>query len=128
MREIRLSGSEGGGAEFNRLSLPLFITSGNFTEVFSLVEAVTRTLHNFCARSAGGLASGTIQTRQDTSKVTSEKFSEVKDDARTKRRHSPRAPSIAGGRVPLPAVAREAATVKAVSISQSNCQRAISPE
>src|SRR5579863_8600504 len=51
MREIRLSGSEGGGAEFNRLSLPLFITSGNFPEVFSLVEAVTRTLHNFCARS-----------------------------------------------------------------------------
>ena len=26
MREIRLSGSEGGGAEFNRLSLPLFKT------------------------------------------------------------------------------------------------------
>ena len=80
--------------------------------MFSLAEAVTRTLHNFCARSAGGLASGTIQTRHDTSKVTSEKFSEVKDEARTKRRHSPRAPSIAGGRVRFQAVAREAATVK----------------
>ena len=28
MRETRLSGSEGGGAEFNRLSLPLFPQSG----------------------------------------------------------------------------------------------------
>jgi hypothetical protein len=26
MREIRLSGSEGGGAELNRLSLPLFFS------------------------------------------------------------------------------------------------------
>jgi len=38
---------------------------------------MTQTLHNFCARSAGGLASGTIQTRQAAWKVTSEKFAEV---------------------------------------------------
>ena len=33
MREIRLSGSEGGGFEFNRLSLPLSETSGRMPVV-----------------------------------------------------------------------------------------------
>jgi hypothetical protein len=48
MREIRQSGSEGGGAETNRLSLPLFhtvcVVGVIASEALSVIEFFTRLL------------------------------------------------------------------------------------
>jgi hypothetical protein len=44
MREIRLSGSEGGGTEFNRFSLPLSPPQGEVNSPLRRVATLTLTL------------------------------------------------------------------------------------